>query len=248
MPESISSPSEYSNVVNFEGLVTTLVAVACILAVGVASTSLDAVETEPSDVMDTSFIPTQDNQPQSGGGGGGGNADLKPSEGGETSGSPEQTQGTPEESQGGGGGGSQSLQVSLLQQLLNLLREYILYIAGTVAALVAVGVGYVVYKRRFAGGAGPGTAEIFYDVDTSNEVYQSWWEMVELTDVEDPMTKTPQEFAETAIEEGYDPDAVTELTRLFEETHYGGEEVTREEERRAREAIERIKSKGREAV
>jgi hypothetical protein len=234
--------------VNFQGLVTTLVAVACILAVGVASTSLDAVETDPSDVMDTSFIPTQDNQPQSGGGGGGGgNADLKPSEGGETSGSPEQTQGTPEESQGGGGGGSQSLQVSLLQQILNLLREYMLYIAGAAAVLVVAGVGYVVYKRRFAGGtAGP--ADIFYDVDTSNEVYQSWWEMVELTEAEDPMTKTPQEFAETAIEEGYDPDAVTELTRLFEEIHYGGEQVTREEERRAKEAIERIKSKGREAV
>jgi hypothetical protein len=236
--------------VNVQGPLTTVVAIACILAVGVASTSLDAVETEPSDVMDTSFIPTEDNQPDGDGdGGGGGSADLTPSEGGETNAGTEETQGTPQESQGGGGGGgSQSLQVTLLQQILNLLREYMYHILGTVGALAAVGLGYVVYKRRFAGGAGPGGADIVYDVDTSNDVYESWWEMVELTEVEDPMTKTPQEFAEEAIGMGYDPDAVSEVTRLFEETLYGGEEVTREEERRAREAIERIKSKGREAV
>lgn len=235
---------------NIQGPIVTLVAVACILAVGVASTSLDAVETEPSDVMDTSFIPTQDNQPGGDGdGGGGGSADLNPSEDGETSAGTEQTQGTPQESQGGGGGGgSQSLQVTFWDRLWVTIMNNLVYIVGTAVALVVAGLGYLVYKRRFAGGPGPGTADIYYDVDTSNDVYESWWEMVELTDVDDPMTKTPQEFAEEAIEMGYDPDAVSELTQLFEETLYGGEEITREEERRAREAIERIKSKGREAV
>lgn len=236
---------------NIRGLLTALVAVACILAVGVSSTSLDAVETDPSDVMDTSFIPTQDNQPDGDGDGGGGGApaDLQPSEGGETSAGTEGTEGTPQESQGGGGGASsQSLTVSLLQQILNFLREYMYHILGAVGALVLAGAGYLVYKRRFAGGAGPGSPEISYDVDTSNDVYESWWEMVELTEVDDPTTKTPQEFAEAAIDEGYEPDSVSEITQLFEKTLYGGEEVTREEERRAREAIERIKSKGREAV
>ena len=235
---------------NIQGPLVTLVAVACILAVGVASTSLDAVETEPSDVMDTSFIPTEDNQPDGDNGGSSGSADLEPDPSGGTSAQPEQTQGTPQESQGGGGGGggSQSLQVTFWDRLWVTIMNNLVYIVGTAVALVVAGVGYLVYKRRFAGEGGPGAADIYYDVDRSNDVYESWWEMVELTDVEDPMTKTPQEFAEEAIEEGYDPDAVSELTQLFEETLYGGEEVTREEERRAREAIERIKSKGRETV
>lgn len=236
---------------NLQGPVTTVVAIACILAVGVASTSLDAVETEPSDVMDTSFIPTEENQPEAegDGGGGGGSAKRTPSEGGETDAGTEQTEGTPKESKGGGGGGgSESLQVTFWNRLWATIMNNLVYILGTLGALVAAGLGYVVYRRRFADGAGPGAADIHYDVDTSNDVYESWWEMVELTEVEEPMTKTPQEFAEEAIEMGYDPDAVSELTRLFEETLYGGKEVTREEERGAKEAIERIKSKGREAV
>jgi len=238
--------------VNIQGALTTLVAVACILAVGVASTSLDAVETDPSDVMDTSFIPTQDNQPQADGDGGGGssnNADLQPDDSGETNAGTEETQGTPQESQGGGGGGgSQSLTVTFWDRLWYTIMQNLVYIVGGIGALVAGGIGYVVYKRRFAGGPGPGEGEIYYDVDTSNEIYEAWWEMVEMSGVKDPTTKTPQEFAEAAIDEGYDPDAVSELTQLFERIHYGGEEVTSEEERRAREAIERIKSKGREAV
>lgn len=231
-----------------------LVAAACVFAVGITSTSLDAVETDPGDVINTEWIPTQDNQPTDTGGGdgnsGGGSAGLV--EGSEESADVEQTQGsasdeTMDVSAGDvestvKGGGEKAL--TLWQRLLNLLREYLLYILGGLAAIGALVVGYVVYKRRFAG-ARSKNPTIIYDVDTSNDVYKSWWEMVEMLDVDDMSTKTPQEFAEVAVDEGFDPDAVTELTDLFEESLYGGKEVTREQEKRAREAVERVKAEGR---
>lgn len=228
---------------NLQGILTVLVAAACIFAVGVTSTSLDAVETDPSDVIDTSWIPTQDNQPTGGG------AELV--EGSEESAEIEQTQGSPDETMDVSagdvestvkGGGEKVL--TWWQRLLNLLREYFLHILGALAVVGALVVGYVVYRRRFAG-ASSQKPTIVYDVDTSNDVYKSWWEMVEMLDVDDKSTKTPQEFAEVAVDEGFDPDAATELTEIFEKSLYGGKEVTREQERRAREAVERIKAEGR---
>jgi hypothetical protein len=231
--------------VNLQGILTVLVAAACVFAVGITSTSLDAVETDPGDVINTEWIPTQENQPT-----GGGSAGLV--EGSEESAEVEQTQGsasdeTMDVSAGDvestvKGGGEKAL--TLWQRLLNLLREYLLFILGGLAAIGTLAVGYVVYKRRFAG-AGINNPTIIYDVDTSNDVYKSWWEMVEMLDVDDMSTKTPQEFAGVAVDEGFDPDAVTELTDLFEESLYGGKEVTREQEKRAREAVERVKAEGR---
>ncbi|MDZ7689290.1 MAG: DUF4129 domain-containing protein [Halobacteriales archaeon] len=233
----------YSVLVNIQGLLTVAVAAACILSVGVVSTSLDAVETDPSDVIDTSWIPTQDNQPTSGGAG--------LTEGNEESAEIEQTQGSPEDTMDVSagdvettimGGGEKAL--TWWQRLLNLLREYMWHILGGLAAVVALVVSYVVYKRRFAGTSSKNPT-IIYDVDTSNDVYKSWWEMVEMLDTEDMATKTPQEFAEIAVEEGFNPDAVTELTDVFEESLYGGREVTREQEKRARDAVEKLKAEGR---
>ena len=238
---------------NLQGILTVLVAAACIFAVGVTSTSLDAVETDPSDVIDTSWIPTQDNQPTGGGGSAGVGSDKAPktTQGDEKSGKITQTQGSPDETMDVSagdvestvkGGGEKAL--TLWQRLLNLLREYMWHILGGLALIGALVVGYVVYRKRFAG-AGSDNPAIVYDVDTSNDVYKSWWEMVEMLDAEDLSTKTPQEFAEIAVEEGFDRDAVTELTNLFEESLYGGKEVTREQEKKAREAVERIKAEGR---
>ncbi len=227
---------------NFQGLLTLFVAAACIFAVGAASTSLDAVETDPSDVIDTSQIPTQDNPPTTG--------DSPEPDPGDEDVSPEESEGTPEEEEAGGDeaedddGMSGGFDDVPMMSLWDILSQYLVYAAAVVAAVFAAVVGYIVYKRRFAGGVVSGDGEIVYDVDTSNEVYEAWWEMVETAGVEDPVTMTPQEVAEAAVDEGYDPEAVSEITRLFEETLYGGKEVTREEERRAREAIERIKSKG----
>lgn len=263
-----------------KGLLTVLVAAALVLAVGMTSNSLDAVETDPSDEFDTSWIPTQDNNPQQknseggGGSGSGSSSSSSDTKGGSESGKDlesggdidstiEQVKGTAEDtmdlssgdtesqtkSGGGGGGGEDSDQktLPLWRQLLNLLLEYIWHILAVLAGIAALVGGYVVYKRRFAGD-GTGNPRIVYDVDTSNDVYRSWWEMVEMIDAEEPATKTPQEFAEIAVDEGLEQEAVSEITSLFEEALYGGKEVTKDQERRAREAVERLKAKGREAV
>ena len=132
-----------------------LVAAACIFAVGVTSTSLDAVETDPSDVMNTEWIPTQDNQPTDNTGGGGdgdsGSSSAELERGDEESAEMEQTQGTASdetmdasmgdvESTVEGGG---EMALTLWQRLLNLLREYLLHILGGLAVIGALVVGYV---------------------------------------------------------------------------------------------------------
>ncbi len=254
-----------------------LVAAALVLSVGMTSTSLDAIETDPSDQIDTSWIPTQDNQPQQGQNSGGGSTSgsgssttsggsgddtetEKPEPGdgdtesglNEVTGSVEDTldldSGEKErQTKGGGGGGEGGGQetLPLWQRLLNLLMEYIWYIIAALAGIGALVGGYLYYKRRF-GGMSTQSPVIVYDVDTSNDVYKSWWEMVEMIDADEPATKTPQEFAEMAVDEGLEQEAVSELTNLFEEALYGGKEVTKEQERRAREAVERLKAKGRD--
>lgn len=263
--------------VKIKGLLTVLVAAALVLSVGMTSTSLDAVETDPSDEVDTSWIPTQDNKPQqsqnSGGGstsgsgssttsgGSGGETETeKPEPGdGDTESGLEQVTGSVEDTMdlssgekerqtkggGGGGGGGKESTLPLWRRLLNLLMGYIWYIIAALAGIGALVGGYLYYKRRF-GGMNTDNPVIVYDVDTSNDVYKSWWEMVEMVDAEEPSTKTPQEFAEMAVGEGLEQEAVSELTSLFEEALYGGKEVTKEQEKRAREAVERLKAKGRD--
>jgi hypothetical protein len=244
--------------VNLQGILTVLVAAACVFAVGVTSTSLDAVETDPGDVINTDWIPTQSNQPtgSSGGGGGGGGGSgggggAEVVQGNSESAEITQTQGSPDETMDVSagdvestvkGGGEKVL--TWWQRLLNFLREYLLHILVGLAVVGALVVGYIVYRRRYAVESGQ-DPKIIYDVDTSNDIYKSWWEMVEMLDVDDRSTKTPQEFAEVAVDEGFDSDAVTELTEIFEKSLYGGKEVTREQERKAREAVERIKTEGR---
>lgn len=69
------------------------------------------------------------------------------------------------------------------------------------------------------------------NVPVDNAVYQAWWEMTNLLNIENPKTVAPYEFAEEAIELGLDRDDVTELTQLFTEVRYGGKDPdTREED------------------
>jgi len=216
-----------------------LVAAACILAVGVASTSLDdALEDDPSDVIDTSWIPTEDNPPTTG---------QEVESGDEEAAERETVEGSPEDEFDAGMGERDTTVLgggSPVMTILDYLRMYMWYIIAGIAGIVGLITAYLLYRRYFRG-ASSEKAEIIYDVDTSNDVYKSWWEMVEMLDADDLSTKTPQEFAEMAVEEGFDEEAVSELTETFEETLYGGREVTREQERRAREAVERIKAEGR---
>lgn len=60
-----------------------------------------------------------------------------------------------------------------------------------------------------------------HDADIDNEVYQAWWEMTRLLDMPNPDTSTPGEFAEAAIEVGFEKEDIDRLTTLFEEVRYG---------------------------
>lgn len=76
--------------------------------------------------------------------------------------------------------------------------------------------------------------------DLEDEVLRAWREMADHLDLARQETSTPGEFAEAAIERGLRPDAVRELTALFEEVRYGGFETTPEREARARRALRTI--------
>jgi len=67
--------------------------------------------------------------------------------------------------------------------------------------------------------------------DLSNAVYRAWYEMTAALDVADPETATPGEFADAARAAGLDPDAVADLTAVFEAVRYGDEPVADHEER-----------------
>jgi hypothetical protein len=75
--------------------------------------------------------------------------------------------------------------------------------------------------------------------DLSNAVYRAWYEMTAALDVADPETATPGEFADAGRAAGLDPDAVADLTAVFEAVRYGDEPVADHEER-ALAALRRI--------
>jgi hypothetical protein len=79
--------------------------------------------------------------------------------------------------------------------------------------------------------------------DLSNAVYRAWHEMTTALDVADPETATPGEFAVAAHEAGLDPDAVADLTTVFEAVRYGDEPVDDHEER-ALAALRQVEREG----
>jgi hypothetical protein len=90
--------------------------------------------------------------------------------------------------------------------------------------------------------AGDAADRIERDADVANEVYRAWVEMTGNLDVDNPRSSTPAEFATAAVTAGMASDDVDELTRLFEEVRYGGEDVTSEREERAVAALRRIEA------
>lgn len=90
--------------------------------------------------------------------------------------------------------------------------------------------------------AGDAADRIEGDADVENGVYRAWVEMTDHLDVDNPRSSTPAEFATAAVEAGMVSDDVDELTRLFEEVRYGGEDVTSEREQRAVSALRRIEA------
>lgn len=80
-----------------------------------------------------------------------------------------------------------------------------------------------------------------FDFDPlSNEVYRAWYQIARRVDTNRRRSATPRELARYAVEEGLDPNAVETVTELFETIRYGNAAVTDEDERQAREAIDRL--------
>lgn len=78
--------------------------------------------------------------------------------------------------------------------------------------------------------------------DVGNEIYRAWHEMTILLDVPNPESSTPGEFAAAGIEAGMERAHVEELTRLFEDVRYGGDEPTDPMQQRALSVLRRIEA------
>jgi len=103
--------------------------------------------------------------------------------------------------------------------------------AGDTADVAAVG--------RVAGRAAD---RIETGTDADNEVFRAWASMTEHLAVDRPESSTPREFADAAVEAGFDRADVTELTDLFAAVRYGGEDPTDDREQRAVAALRRIEA------
>ncbi|MFD1647182.1 DUF4129 domain-containing protein [Haloarchaeobius litoreus] len=77
------------------------------------------------------------------------------------------------------------------------------------------------------------------DRPVDNVVYRAWREMTAALDVGEPAATTPGEFAAAAVDAGLGPDAVAELTDVFETVRYGEADPASYADR-ARRALERI--------
>lgn len=79
------------------------------------------------------------------------------------------------------------------------------------------------------------------DRPVDNVVYGAWREMTAALDVGASASTTPGEFAAAAVDAGFDPDAVAELTDVFETVRYGDDPPAAYADR-AQGALERIEA------
>jgi len=121
---------------------------------------------------------------------------------------------------------------------------------GVVGAAVALGWLAVRYRERLLGrltgdrvdgepfGTGASTDDRPFE-PPANEVERVWVEMAERGDVAIDPGMTPTECADRLEAEGFDRDAVAELTELFQRVRYGSAVTTTERVERARECLQR---------
>lgn len=92
-------------------------------------------------------------------------------------------------------------------------------------------------RAAVADAAAAAADDLAAGADFDNAVYRAWQEMTAALDVTNPETSTPGEFAAAAVEAGFDREAVTDLTQVFEEVRYGGQPAAGDRERRAEAAL-----------
>lgn len=233
---------------NVERVVSLAVVLAVIVAMGVSATTLESsLSSDPDEVID----PDYDSIPL------GQDAVREAKDEAEQNKEDPDPQGDPEsapeqrEQQSGGGGDQGQTQtegpgdeLSLLQRLLALL-PYLLALLGLLALaalakrygrrLLALVLALVPRDERTDAGT-----EVSWVPEPRNEIERAWLSMVERAGVDHPRRMTPAEVANAAVAAGLDPEGVERLRSAFEKVRYGGDPVTDEDARRAREGLRRM--------
>ncbi|WP_435362188.1 DUF4129 domain-containing protein [Haloarchaeobius sp. DFWS5] len=199
-------------------------------------------------------------------------SDPSGSDGGESkpadSGTPNEEQaggdGTPTEQQaagsgaaesGGGSAGPPSL-LELLMQLLRELLALLLSLAPVLFGLLCLGLAVHQRERLWAsirvylerwGLVDPADETVESPTVSSypapqNEVAEAWYEFADALGFGDQISRAPQECAAAARDAGVDEETIADVTEPFEEVRYGQRPVTDERCRRAKNGLERFRA------
>lgn len=133
---------------------------------------------------------------------------------------------------------------SILSPLLSSLR-YVL----PALALLALGALVVRARGLVSGGTGvhpdpPRDArsrQIPMPSRDMDAVEAAWVELIAAAEPSQHDSLTTAELAREAIDNGHDPDAVWQITRIFDEVTYGNASVTDEREKLARESVRQLR-------
>jgi len=244
-------------------LLPLVVSLCCITALGVSATTLESsLSTSPDDVIDVQYeqlplgkeqlgdVKQQVSRPgdpetdsQSGNPETPSNQD--PPDSGETS----QSQG----SEGAMGFGMGVGVPSLVDRLLDLLRDLLLYGVAVLSIGLASAAGYR-YRGRIRDRLAallPETGRTdeslwvrdeadAYDTDASNAVDRAWLRLLDHADITDAGTQSPRAVATLAVERGLDRQAVDVITREFEAIRYGPAEPTQDRCSRVEHAVDQL--------
>lgn len=250
---------------NSDSLLTALVALCCIAAVGMSATTLETTLSEdPDDVinLDYEHLPlgkddagdvkeeVESNQGTEIGQASKENSEgnPKPSGGGEDDG--ESGGGAPAGQQSGGSGGTgQGMGAGLVDSLWALLESLLPLLIALVALIIAYR-----YRDRLRALAlslldaspdrqvmrGDGTVNEWPSSQPQDEVRRAWLTMVTQLDLSRPQARTPLECARAAVDAGMDPEAVETVTTVFQEVRYGEQSVTDKHRERARAGLRQL--------
>ena len=251
--------------VNGDRALAAVVAVLCVVAFGVAATTLDSsLSSEPGDLVQPDYggLPfeqkdvtelrkaLESNQDK------GDSKTTKPTQQGDSkqqpqggaSGDTKSADSSPDQGQDESSSGQKPTEPSLLDRLL----AFLLSLWPLLVLLVAAGLVYR-YRERLgallaalvggvgaSGGGGTTEPDPWADAAPDNDVERAWLTMVRAAGLSRPWTKTPGECAEAAVSSGLDPEGVRTITDVYEEVRYGGARPTEGHERRAREGLGRL--------
>jgi hypothetical protein len=211
--------------VSVERLGKLAIAALAVVALATVAASLDTVSTQPTITSDSpNETPTPPDREPGGGGGQGGDPDGETERQTAT-----ESTATP---------ATESERQLPLWQVLGGLG---LFLVGCAVALYALtdgvdGEGRAEKQPPVTESVEPPADSVTLgtDLPASNDVYRAWNALCADVPI-DPAGQTPAAVAEAAVEAGYPPGPVAELTGTFCEVRYGDAEPTDDRERRARE-------------